>query len=519
MGFAAGLNMGFGMTTKIADAFKKAGIDKDVADALATKATESVGGDYQKSMGLDAAPEQAAQLQAQDAAFGKDGAQATADSLNSNTADPTPASAQGLTTKYSLMGTDSNTPFTPSQADTIRMQKVADIYAKNGMLDKAQAIKDKLREQSRQDMQDAQQAEKFAREKKGWAASDATAARENAVRAGVSDAFKTQREAAQGSQDYAKYEGDLAGAVQGKGIDAAIRANAGPDATPDEIDAAIAAYHGSLDDATRSHNAAGMANLYKTQAQVFGEIGGDPAKAQAALKMADAEGVPQLIEALKAGKVDEANQLWNSTGQGRGIVKSVGTDKNTGDLHAIVIDPYSGQRIGPNGYVNVSAMERALMSAQEVAKLNESDSKIAENKAQTASAYAGVDEKRASADKSRAETAQTKEETAYFKEHGHKPSKEGGGYKVEAGEVSNALGSQVTDSRGRPQTDLNGRPLIQRNLPEERAFYKWMNDNGIKDTNEGLAKWQSGAREAAMPKPAAPKPKAAVESMRAKFNY
>ncbi len=329
MGFANGLNMGFGMTTKIADAFKKAGIDKDVADALATKATESVGGDYQKTMGLDAAPEQAAQLQAQDAAFGKDGAQATAAALNSNTADPTPASAQGLTTKYSLMGTDSSTPFTPSQADTIRMQKVADIYAQNGMLDKAMEIKDKLRMQQRQETQDAQSSERFAHEQKGWKSADATAERDAAVRSGISDTFKTQHEADQGSKDYATYARDMANATQGNGMDATIRANAGPNATPSEIKAAIADYHRSLDDATRQHNAAGHAQMYQKQAQVFGEIGGDPVKAAAALKMADAEGLPQLIQKLKQGDVDGANQLWNSTGQGRGIVTSVGKDNRT----------------------------------------------------------------------------------------------------------------------------------------------------------------------------------------------
>ncbi len=138
------------------------------------------------------------------------------------------------------------------------------------------------------------------------------------------------------------------------------------------------------------------------------------------------------------------------------------------------------------------------MSAQEVAKLNESDSKIAENKAQTASAYAGVDEKRASADKSRAETAQTKEETRVLRETGEKPTV---GSKITATQAANNAeislarkrlsGMTVTDIKGRteqflasgrmnPQYDptlaSTWRTANQRMVGEDRGFDEFANN-------------------------------------------
>lgn len=469
--------------------------DSEVASAMAEKATESMAGDYQKSMGLEGADQQAAQLKAQDEAFGVEGAKSTAGALNSNAADTTPASAAGLTTRYSMFSQDSDKPFTQDQVNEMRMSKVADIYAKYGMSDKALALKKQVSDSQRQRTTDAREGERFDREKKKWAADDADAARTAAVKGGISAAFKGQREAVEGSDNYATYQSDLAGAVEGRGLEATIRANAGPDATQDEIDSAVEAYRQSIGDATAQHNAAGMGNLYKQMAGLYGEIGNDPEKAMKFMQMADAEGVPKLIEAAKAGNVDTMNKLWNSTGQARGIVKSIGQDKKTGDLHAVVIDPYSGKRIGANGFVNITAMERAMMSAAEVAKLRETESKIGENEAQASSA-------RAAAGKYGAEAEQARIENRILNETGEKPTAGGGkGYKVEASEVSAALGTPVLNRRGIPETDANGKPLYSRNVEEENRFYKWMKENKIKDTNEALARWMAGDKPAPAPKP------------------
>lgn len=412
------------------------------------------------------------------------------------------APRQGIT-KYRMLGTESDKPLTSDQIDDIRTSKLADVYAKHGLIDKSLALKDKLRSSQRQRAADAREDERFGREKKKWAAEDADAARTAAVKGGISAAFKGQREAAEGSDNFANYQADLAGAVEGRGLEATIRANAGPDATQDEIDAAVAAYRQSIGDATAQHNAAGMGNLYKQMAGLYGEIGNDPEKAMKFMQMADAEGVPKLIEAAKSGNVDAMNKLWNSTGQARGIVKSIGQDKKTGDLYAVVIDPYSGKRIGANGFVNITAMERAMMSAAEVAKLRETESKIGENEAQATAAYANADQSRAGAAKARAETAQVGEETRILRETGEKPTPGGGkGYKVEASEVSAALGTPVLSSNGKPVLDGNDRPVYRRNVEEENRFYKWMKENRLRDTNEALARWMAGEKPAPAPKPA-----------------
>ena len=213
-------------------------------------------------------------------------------------------------------------------------------------------------------------------------------------------------------------------------------------------------------------------------------------------KMAEAEGVPKLIEALKAFDIDGANKLWNSTGQGRGIIKSVGKDSRSGDLFAEVIDPYSGQKIGANGFVNISAIERAMMSAQDAAKMRETESKISENEAQAESARAAAGKHGAEAEQSRAETNRIRNGLS-----------KSGDAKVEGNEVSSVLGTPAVDRKGKPLFDpITGRQQINRNLAEEDAFYRWMAKEGLNDTNAALLRWKSGERDANMPKAQPKKP-------------
>jgi hypothetical protein len=65
----------------------------------------------------------------------------------------------------------------------------------------------------------------------------------------------------------------------------------------------------------------------------------------------------------------------------------------------------------------------------------------------------------------------------------------GDGYKVEYGDVMSAFGRPVLDEKtGEPMFDpLTGRQQINRDTKKEQAFFKWMRENGIKDTNQGLA--------------------------------
>jgi hypothetical protein len=488
--------------------------DAEVSKAMEEKPAESVGGDYQKSMGLEGADQQAAQLKAQDDAFGIDGAKATADSLNYAANDPTPASAQGLTTRYSMFGKDSDTPLSPEQVDEARMSKVADIYTKYGMADKGLAMKKQVSDSQRQRTADARQVvtdaregERFDHEKKGWAAKEAETARNADVRAGLTAAFKGQREAVEGSDNAARYQADLAGAENGRSLEATIRASAGPDATPDEIDTAIAAFRQSIGDATSAHNAAGMGNLYKQMAQTYGEIGQDPEKAMKFMQMADAEGVPKLIEAAKTGNVDAMNKLWNSTGQARGIVKSIGQNKTTGDLLAVVIDPYSGKRIGVGKpgqeFVNITQLERSMMSAADVAKMRKTEADIAQSNASATASYANADQSRASAGKARAETSGVSIENDYMRTHGgEKPAKASDAKEKELNfnDTREVLGDLKSDRI----SQLTGKVTVIPNTERENRYMAYLKATGKKNTAQTAIEWKSADSKAQAPRPSKP---------------
>jgi len=64
-------------------------------------------------------------------------------------------------------------------------------------------------------------------------------------------------------------------------------------------------------------------------------------------------------------------------------------------------------------------------------------------------------------------------------------------YKIEGSEVATVLGDPAVDKNGKPVVDImSGRQVVNRNPAREDAFYKWMAQNGITDTNEGLAKYK-----------------------------
>lgn len=487
----------FKLTNGLATSLMQSGMNKEVAEAMASKATETIGGDYQKEMGLNAAPEQAEHLKAQDADFGKDGASVTADALNSNAADKTPASAQGLTTRYKMLGAESDKPFTADQTDDLRMSKVADIYAKNGLLDKSTTIRDKLRENRRQTATDERATEEYGWKKEDRATKVTDLARDNAVKQGLSRVVTDNLAAQDGSKNAAAYQGDLAGLVEGKGLDATIRAEATKNgATPDETDAAVAAYRGSMDDATAQHNAAGMDKMNKQFASIYAGIGNDPDKAMKFLQMAEAEGAPKLIAALKDGKVDIANQLWNGQGNSKGdIVKSVGPNPKTGDTMAEVVNAYSGKK----RFVNVSVMERALMSAADIAKLRETESKIGENDAQRVSALANAGQSNASAGKSRAETVGINLDTEITRKTGEKPRSGGEKTNLQFTEVRAALGD-VTQVKN-PLTGKMESTVVP-NPAREAEFFQALDASGEKNVEKFLVKHLAKPKPAAAAKPA-----------------
>lgn len=67
------------------------------------------------------------------------------------------------------------------------------------------------------------------------------------------------------------------------------------------------------------------------------------------------------------------------------------------------------------------------------------------------------------------------------------------GYKVEMGDVASALGTPAVGPDGKPVVDLmTGRQVVNRNVDKEQAFFKWMKERGITDTNKGLAEYLGG---------------------------
>jgi hypothetical protein len=169
---------------------------------------------------------------------------------------------------------------------------------------------------------------------------------------------------------------------------------------------------------------------------------------------------------VKRGKNGQVTLLQN----GRPITDQPFQSENqaTGFLLKYATDP-------------MSALEFDMSIRKHQAGLRESESKTSENEAQTSSALATA--------------AKTRAETGVIKQGGD------GKFKVEANEVSSALGKPALDERGRPITDDYGMQKYTRNPAEEEAFYKWMRSQGILDTNKAIAMWKGGARDQVMPKP------------------
>lgn len=65
-----------------------------------------------------------------------------------------------------------------------------------------------------------------------------------------------------------------------------------------------------------------------------------------------------------------------------------------------------------------------------------------------------------------------------------------GAYKVESGDVTTLLGTPAVDAKGNPMLDpINGRQMVNRDNKREAEFFRFMEKNGITDTNTGLAKF------------------------------
>lgn len=413
--------------------------------------------------------------------------------LTNSTAEIAPAA------RYSILGETRDKPFTEQEQDGIRTRAMAGVLSRYG--DPRGAMQ--LRTQAGQLEAQALQAQQAQQGLELGKLQIAGAQRQAAATDAIAEAGQQQAEAAKHSGDYSRYQSELAAVVNGRGVEAMVRQAAAPGTSESEIQQAIDAYKQSIGDAQANQNAASMKNLYQHQAQIWNGVGGDPVKAAAALRMAEAEGMPQVIEQLKAGNVDAANRIWNSSGQGKGIITQIGKD-GQGNLYATIVDPFSGQ----SRKENVSAMERQLLSLKELTAVNAGEANIAQSEAAIRQGDARVANDtlttKAAVARSGVETAAAKAELDHIRKYGVKmPSAGSGGagnYKVEMGEVAQALGTPATDRDGSPLTDpLTGRQVINRNPQKEQAFFAAMDAAGIKDTNQGLALFMAGKLGAQAP--------------------
>lgn len=295
--------------------------------------------------------------------------------------------------RFTFQGKTRDTAFTEAEQDTGRMNAMAGVYSKYGDPVKALDMRQKAGQIEMQGVQKLAAEQGLEIGKRQLAAADLTArqgVRTEAASNAIMEAGQAQSAAAAQSGDQSRFLQGITGSVGvdgvardvranpanagaakmagGMGVEAMIRANAGPNATESELQQAMTAYRHSIGDAQANQNAAGMGELYKRQGEIWNNVGGDPVKAAAAYKMAEAEGLPQVIEKLKAKDVDGANKIWNSTGQGKGIITQV-LQNEKGGMMAVVVDPFTGK----SQTVSVSDMERQMMSLKEQAGLNASE--------------------------------------------------------------------------------------------------------------------------------------------------
>lgn len=68
------------------------------------------------------------------------------------------------------------------------------------------------------------------------------------------------------------------------------------------------------------------------------------------------------------------------------------------------------------------------------------------------------------------------------------PEDKADAYEVQAGDVTSLLGTPAVDKDGNPLADpMTGKQLVNRDPAKEAAFFQWMRQNNITDTNKGLA--------------------------------
>ena len=206
-----------------------------------------------------------------------------------------------------------------------------------------------------------------------------------------------------------------------------------------------------------------------------------------AVKQMEDEGLTKALRMAASGDYEGAKRTFESTGAIRDA-SGVRFEESMFDpgngmkpiKSAVAVLP-EGRRLDAVGVLwaqeqakdvlgsAIKMQEHGWKGEDQGRKEGESKSKIGSENAQAAAHYAA-------AGLSKAKTETEKKGVAKA-------------YKIEGSEVATVLGDPAVDKNGKPVVDFNsGRQVVNRNLAREYAFYKWMAQKGITDTNEGLAK-------------------------------
>lgn len=233
------------------------------------------------------------------------------------------------------------------------------------------------------------------------------------------------------------------------------------------------------------------------------------------------EGYAKALKLAQGGApIAEVAKVFNASGKIQldpsALVSDRMVDMGNGlQTRVLTFKGANGNNVTINTFSELDALDKADKLVDRVFKTNADtrdskrlDETIRHNKASEGVAAAGLEDKRQDrADaKSKAEAAvklhkernpnATDAELEAVRRGVLEAVPSNKGYKVEMGDVASALGTPAVDPDGKPVTDLmTGRQVVNRNVEKEQAFFKWMRDNNIKDTNQGLALYlgQGGA--------------------------
>lgn len=391
--------------------------------------------------------------------------------------------------QFSLLGKTYDTAPTDAQINSARTMAMAGVLKKTNPLEGL-----RMEQQAAQGQRDT---ERYGREQKRWAQEDEALAKSKEYDEGRKSVFsgsrfgQNQQTYQKAMQDYqnqlSDYEAAKASGKTGAALGAAPVAPARPEYS---VGDALADRAALID-----HDA----KYGKLDARAFGEF-------TDILNKVQSEGYEKTLRlAQSGGSLQEVAKSFNASGKVQLDPASVVSDKMVKGKDGVetrVIQFKDGQ--GNLRTINTVAELDSLGKAGDV--FTRFYQGRQDTRAERADQRAGAAESRAATTFTEGQTEKKDKRAAgmaYYKEQNPnataaeleavrtgvvQPVPAAKDFKVEMSDVASALGTPAVDAQGKPITDLmTGRQVMNRNPDKEAAFFQWMRDNKITDTNKGLA--------------------------------